>query len=235
MLPATASALRHDPISHSEQHHTPGTSLNQNRQHPRTHFRPWEQQPLPTAAALEPPQRIPTPDPAQQAPARSYRERVREYVESLDSETDEDMPATTRQRRNRNGGSLVDFTDSPASSSTSRQPRTRKRRADSIGDEGAANKRKKPISTETVNLSDEEDEAPSADAELLKAQQLEALKAQQGRDDGPVKIGKRTCIICLENYTNATTSACGMSRFAKARLTTQLTSLTQVTSSATSA
>jgi hypothetical protein len=24
-----------------------------------------------------------------------------------------------------------------------------------------------------------------------------------------VKIGKRNCIICLENYTNATTASCG--------------------------
>lgn len=59
-------------------------------------------------------------------------------------------------------------------------------------------------------MEDLEDEAPSADAELLQAQQREALKMQETKkDDEPVKIGQRTCIICLENYTNATTGICG--------------------------
>lgn len=61
-----------------------------------------------------------------------------------------------------------------------------------------------------VDVEDLEDEAPSADAELLQAQQREALKMQETKkDDEAVKIGQRTCIICLENYTNATTAICG--------------------------
>jgi len=67
------------------------------------------------------------------------------------------------------------------------------------------------MSAARVDLEDPEDEAPSADAELLQAQQQEALKMQETKkDDDPVKIGQRTCIICLENYTNATTAICGM-------------------------
>jgi hypothetical protein len=67
------------------------------------------------------------------------------------------------------------------------------------------------MSAARVDLEDLEDEAPSADAELLQAQQQEALKMQETKkDDDPVKIGQRTCIICLENYTNATTAICGM-------------------------
>jgi hypothetical protein len=66
------------------------------------------------------------------------------------------------------------------------------------------------MSTARVDAEDLEDEAPSADAELLQAQQREALKMQETKkDDEPVKIGQRTCIICLENYTNATTAICG--------------------------
>ena len=66
------------------------------------------------------------------------------------------------------------------------------------------------MSTTRVDAEDLEDEAPSADAELLQAQQREALKMQETKkDDEPVKIGQRTCIICLENYTNATTAICG--------------------------
>jgi len=67
------------------------------------------------------------------------------------------------------------------------------------------------MSAARVDLEDLEDEAPSAEAELLQAQQQEALKMQETKkDDDPVKIGQRTCIICLENYTNATTAICGM-------------------------
>jgi hypothetical protein len=66
------------------------------------------------------------------------------------------------------------------------------------------------MSAARVDVEDLEDEAPSADAELLQAQQREALKMQETKkDDEPVKIGQRTCIICLENYTNATTAICG--------------------------
>ena len=213
-LPPAATAPQHNHVNSHEQHRPSGTPQHQNRPQARTHFRPWEQQPTHNAATPEPQNTEPAPGIAQQAWAPTHRESPREYVESLDSDTEPEMPPTTRQRRNRGGPEpIVDITDSPASSSTSRQPRTRKRRADSTGDEGAASKRKRPAPTETVSLNDEEDEAPSADAELLKAQQLEALKSQQSRDDGPVKIGKRTCIICLENYTNATTSACGKSAF----------------------
>jgi hypothetical protein len=66
------------------------------------------------------------------------------------------------------------------------------------------------MSTARVELADLEDEAPSADAELLQAQQRDALEMQEtNKDEGAVKIGQRTCIICLENYTNATTAVCG--------------------------
>jgi hypothetical protein len=67
------------------------------------------------------------------------------------------------------------------------------------------------MSTARVDVTDlEEDEAPSADAELLQAQQRETLQMQEkNKDEGAVKIGQRTCIICLENYTNATTAVCG--------------------------
>jgi hypothetical protein len=61
-----------------------------------------------------------------------------------------------------------------------------------------------------VDLNDLEDEAPSAEAELLQTQQQDALKMQEtNKDEGNVKIGQRNCIICLENYTNATTAICG--------------------------
>ena len=66
------------------------------------------------------------------------------------------------------------------------------------------------MSTARLDVEDLEDEAPSAEDELLQAQQREALKMQETKKDDDVqKIGQRTCIICLENYTNATTAICG--------------------------
>jgi hypothetical protein len=54
------------------------------------------------------------------------------------------------------------------------------------------------------------DEAPSVEEELLQAQQKATIKAQQEEvAAGPQKIGKRQCIICMENLTNATATACG--------------------------
>ncbi|GAB7363933.1 hypothetical protein MBLNU230_g4495t1 [Neophaeotheca triangularis] len=55
-----------------------------------------------------------------------------------------------------------------------------------------------------------EDENPSAEAELLAAQRAETLALQQAREaKGQIPIGKRSCIICMEPFTNATATACG--------------------------
>lgn len=55
------------------------------------------------------------------------------------------------------------------------------------------------------------EEAPSAEEELLQAQQEKAVAAQQAEQEpsGPQKIGQRQCIICMEAYTNATVTRCG--------------------------
>jgi hypothetical protein len=121
-----------------------------------------------------------------------------------DNENNEDMPRTTRTA----AANTVDLTQSP-NIPTTRQSRTRKRNSSSDG--GAPESAKKRIRRVVVD-DDEcfEEEAPSADAELLQAQQADALKMQEtNKEDAVVKIGKRNCIICLENYTNATTASCG--------------------------
>ena len=141
-----------------------------------------------------------------------YGYEIDHQAVETDSDDDAVMPPRRRPAVN---GSPVDLTQSPdmATASTSQQSRTRKRSSASQGgDEGSAKKRAKrtSMSTAKVDAEDLEDEAPSADAELLQAQQREALKMQETKkDDEPVKIGQRTCIICLENYTNATTAICG--------------------------
>jgi hypothetical protein len=123
------------------------------------------------------------------------------------------MQAARRRRSARN--SVVDLTQSQspipstATASASRAPRAPKRCADPTSAEVPGKRRCGSL----VKIEDEVNEAPGADDELAAAQQMGALKQQNGdgRDDGPVKVGKRTCIICLENFTNATTSICGTS------------------------
>lgn len=177
--------------------------------------------------------------PADQNPDQEERRNDLSHSRVLDSDSEDHM-SSSRRRQSRSGN-LVDLTSSPnlTMAPGAQQPRTRKRSSTSNGrDEGSASKRTKRTATSRVTLGnedEEEDEAPSADAELLKAQQQEALKMQEeNKDEGAQKIGQRTCIICLENYTNATISNCGKS--ARLRLPCDigvLTRVLQVTSSAT--
>jgi hypothetical protein len=134
--------------------------------------------------------------------------------QAIESDSDDDHDAMPPRRPTVND-SPVDLTQSPtiATASASQQSRTRKRSSTSQGgDDGSAKKRTKrtSMSTARIDAEDPQDEAPSAEDELLQAQQPEALKMQEThKDEEAVKIGQRTCIICLENYTNATTAICG--------------------------
>ena len=147
-------------------------------------------------------------------PQQPYVNETDYQAIETDSEND-DAAMSSRRLRPAVNSSPVDFTQSPnmATASASQQSRTRKRSSTSNGgDEGSAKKRTKrtSMSTARVDAEDLQDEAPSAEDELLQAQQREALKMQEtNKDEEPVKIGQRTCIICLENYTNATTAICG--------------------------
>ncbi|KAK3681887.1 hypothetical protein LTR37_020797 [Vermiconidia calcicola] len=121
-------------------------------------------------------------------------------------------------RRNANHNSYVDLTNDaspPGQSSRSpRQPISLKRSAEGSS-QGRSKKRTKRTAEDKANIEelDLTNEAPSAEEELLQNQQKEAIKAQQASDDndpsGPLKIGKRQCIICMENFTNATITSCG--------------------------
>lgn len=61
---------------------------------------------------------------------------------------------------------------------------------------------------ENIEELDLTNEGPSADEELLQNQQQQLLATQQAAI-GVLKIGKRTCIICMEAYKNATVTTCG--------------------------
>ncbi|KAF7189047.1 E3 ubiquitin-protein ligase complex slx8-rfp subunit slx8 [Pseudocercospora fuligena] len=147
-------------------------------------------------------------------PASNNNSDSQEFVTLEDSETDSSMPPATRRRTNGRRSTAVDLTSAASSPepSASRPTRsTRKRSADDTNaGEGRAPKRKRSVA-ENIEEVDLTNEAPSAEDELLQAQQQETIKAQQAAEEssGPQRIGKRQCIICMENYTNCTATACG--------------------------
>ena len=138
-----------------------------------------------------------------------------EDLESDEDNEDEDefiefeMPSNPRRGRPTN---VVDLTggSSPPVETTQSRPHIRKRSAEAPSSSERPPKRKatsaKPI--EEIDLANE---APSAEEGLLKAQQQDAIRAQQEADarNGPQRIGRRQCIICMESYTNATSTSCG--------------------------
>lgn len=150
--------------------------------------------------------------PDQQSP---FAEGV--YIDDILNDEEEEeayMPPSTRRRR-QNGNGVVDLTTeaSPPAAQDTRQPRGTKRAAASTS-QGRTPKRSKRSSAEREAQVEELDltnEAPSAEEELLQTQREQAIKAQQEDDEnkGPLKIGKRQCIICMESFTNATITHCG--------------------------
>lgn len=141
----------------------------------------------------------------------SYRTHEFISLEDTDSEDEEeievpDMPPTRRSHRT----SVVDLTEGSPRQSTSRQPKRKRLATDAIAASSSTDsKRHKPSAgIEEIGLANE---APSAEEELVQAQQQKATEAQQQalEDAMPQKIGQRSCIICLENFTNCTATACG--------------------------
>jgi hypothetical protein len=153
------------------------------------------------------------------------------YQELSSDDDDEDtstaaMAPTTRHRRN---NSIVDLTESSPPNNTSLannaspdSRRPRKRRAADDGEPGRSTKRRSnAAATATATATANSPATPqspideldlTADEALLQSEQQKAIAAQQQSAEeasGPLKIGKRTCIICMEPYTNATVTTCG--------------------------
>lgn len=122
-------------------------------------------------------------------------------------EPDAAMPPRTRQPR----PSFVDLTqDSPPTTAQSLRPNKRRAEDDAAGEGSQATKRGR-ISLEGIEEIDLVGKEPSAEEALLESQQREAIRSQQAAtdDDGPQRIGQRSCVICMENFTNVTATHCG--------------------------
>lgn len=164
--------------------------------------------PPPTRQRTTPPPRIPS------IPDSDFESD--EFFTLEDSEEDDtaEMPATTRNTRRH---SIVDLTDTP---DTNAHPLRRKRESDTDTDEGGGGgpSRKRgrrttrgprDVDYEEIDLADE-NEKPSAEEELLQAQQKATIRQQQAEvAAGPQRLGKLQCIICMEGYTDATATSCG--------------------------
>lgn len=113
--------------------------------------------------------------------------------------------------RERTRDEFVDLTSSPARLATTRQTASVKRTAE-IPTRDDISKRRRTVHSPNTPIEelDLTNEAPSAEEELAQTQQAQLLLAQQPSDpSGPLKIGQRTCIICMESFTNATITSCG--------------------------
>ncbi|CAK3862835.1 hypothetical protein DOTSEDRAFT_69481 [Lecanosticta acicola] len=140
-----------------------------------------------------------------------------EFADLVDTSSEDDsvplsrtMPASTR-RNSRRGAGMVDLTADNTSTSQAARGTKRKAEASSSAGGGPATKRRGSMKKQDVEEIDLAHDTPSGEEELLQQQRQDALKTQQAamRDAGPQKIGKRQCIICLDNITNCTTTVCG--------------------------
>ena len=77
----------------------------------------------------------------------------------------------------------------------------------------ASKRRRQPASgdddSEAIDLTTGSTEHLTTTDALLATQQEAAIKAQQPTETAPTKIGARTCIICMDSFTNASVTACG--------------------------
>jgi hypothetical protein len=107
--------------------------------------------------------------------------------------------------------SVVDLTaeSPPMTAASTSHDRKRERRV-STSTEGRSQKRKRPAGggVEEIGLAED---ATTAEEDVLRAQQIEAIRSQQvaDDDDGLQRIGQRQCVICMENFTNITATHCG--------------------------
>ncbi|KAF1849221.1 uncharacterized protein K460DRAFT_404456 [Cucurbitaria berberidis CBS 394.84] len=130
--------------------------------------------------------------------------------------TADDMPPTTRtrpqsaQRPARLPNGYVDLTATPDS-----PPQRRKRTSPTPGPSAKRQKRGdatpaprdnvEPINVEEVDLTVDK---PSVQ-EILQKQRADAVKAQAKPEEQPTTFNTFTCVICMDNPTDLTATACG--------------------------
>nr|POF13940.1 sorting nexin mvp1 [Quercus suber] len=129
-------------------------------------------------------------------------------------EEDNSMVPIPRQESQEARPGVVDLTEEASSPLTGSSQKRKRPEQSFAGDEDRAVKRGKTsladaeTNIEEIDLSNDHVVA-SAEETLLRSQQQAAIQSQQNESAGPQRIGKHTCIICMEPFTNLTTTVCG--------------------------
>ncbi|KAF2213140.1 hypothetical protein CERZMDRAFT_105875 [Cercospora zeae-maydis SCOH1-5] len=163
------------------------------------------QRPLLPVFTLDPRERLTGPTEVSSPASLDSHEFV--TLDDTDSEEDSELVMARRPRAPR--PSVVDLTETSPPAPARQTKRKRSTDAAASASDNRSKRRRSPGGEiEDIDLANE---APSAEEELLQAQQQDAIRAQQqaADDSRPQKIGCRQCIICLENFTNCTATACG--------------------------
>ncbi|GIZ37039.1 hypothetical protein CKM354_000050200 [Cercospora kikuchii] len=205
-LPRSAPTLSSAPARHSlrHDHFFPDASREQTEQLEPLPYLQFERAPLP---AFNLDQDEPPAGPTEASTPTSLDSHEFVTLEDTESEDDDEEVMARRLRARRS--SVVDLTETSPPAPACQTKRKRSTDATASGSDGRAKRRR--ASGGEIEEIDLANEAPSAEEELLQAQQQEAIRAQQQASDDsmPQKIGRRQCIICLENFTNCTATACG--------------------------
>jgi hypothetical protein len=135
-------------------------------------------------------------------------------------------PTTQQSRNTTRESSVVDLTESsPTVNNTNDMPPSRKRKADTPGDErpnkssrggaasgnlgGSPTRQAKVETPDLVDLVDIDDDSKYEDF-MLKRQAELVKKQQQEEATRPVRLAEFQCIICMDNPTDLTVTHCGM-------------------------
>jgi len=139
------------------------------------------------------------------APSSVYRPH------QLDHRGFDSWPSSTDREQYAIANSEGDLLFAPASG-TSAMPvassSQSKKRPHATQEEGSLPAKRSRISNDVEEIDLATDQG--SDRAILEKEREELVHTQKGDDaDQPKPIGKITCMICLDNFTNLTTTACG--------------------------
>lgn len=100
----------------------------------------------------------------------------------------------------------------PATQTNPPQPRKRWREILGSPDpEPGAKRRRGSAKDEPEHIDLEDDEDAAAEKARLEKEKADQIQRQKEESAKQVKLSDRTCMICMESYTNMSATHCGMS------------------------
>lgn len=122
---------------------------------------------------------------------------------------------STLEKRSSNH-SISSFVDLTSDSSIMASSKRSKRRSDKTAEQGTENRgqpaKRRKVYPETKSIEEVDLRDVDSDSDLTKVlerQRAATIKDQQRGADQPSKLGKVTCVVCMEELTNMTATHCG--------------------------